>query len=156
MKKAASFIIAITIPILIGGLGSIFTQESVSTWYLELNKPSFNPPNWAFPVAWTYLYITMGIASWLVWLKKPVSNLVKPALILYGIHLFFNLIWSYLFFTLRNPELALAEIVILWGLILVMTIRFFNISKPAGYLLIPYLAWVSFATILNASIVILN
>jgi len=156
MKKVASLIIAITIPLLIGGLGSIFTQESVSSWYLELNKPSFNPPNWAFPVAWTYLYITMGIASWLVWIKKPVSNLVKPALILYGIHLFFNLIWSYLFFTLRNPELALAEIIILWGLILVMTIRFFSISKPAGYLLIPYLAWVSFATILNGSIVILN
>ena len=156
MKKVASLIIAITIPLLIGGLGSIFTQESVSSWYLELNKPSFNPPNWAFPVAWTYLYITMGIASWLVWIKKPVSNLVKPALILYGIHLFFNLIWSYLFFTLRNPEFALAEIIILWGLILVMTIRFFSISKPAGYLLIPYLAWVSFATILNASIVILN
>jgi len=156
MKNVLSFIVAVSIPLIIGGLGSIFTQSSVSTWYLELNKPFFNPPNWIFPIAWSYLYITMGIASWLIWKKKTQRNDVKSALILYGVHLFFNLIWSYLFFTLKNPGLALIEIVILLVLIITITFKFYRISKPAAYLFIPYLVWVSFATALNASIVYLN
>lgn len=156
MKNVLSFIVAVAIPLIIGGLGSIFTQSSVSTWYLELNKPFFNPPNWIFPIAWTYLYITMGVASWLIWKTKTQRSDVMSALILYGIHLFFNLIWSYLFFTLKNPVFALFEIIILLILIIIITLKFYRISKSAAYLFIPYLAWVSFATILNASIVYLN
>jgi benzodiazapine receptor len=157
LKKGISLLIAVAIPLLIGAIGSIFTQTSVTTWYLELEKPFFNPPNWAFPIAWTTLYVLMGVASWLVWLQfKSKSELVKKSLIWYSIQLIFNLMWSYLFFTLKNPALALVEILILYVLIIVTTKYFFSVNKTAGWLMIPYIAWVSFAILLNAGIVYLN
>jgi len=156
MKKVITCILAIGIPLLIGVIGSIFTQESVSTWYLTLEKPSFNPPNYLFPIAWTYLYITMGFASWLVWLKRDTGSYSRNGLIFYSIQLFFNMMWSYLFFTLQNPGLALIEILILLPLIIITTFYFFKTDRIAGWLMIPYIAWVSFATVLNASIYWLN
>lgn len=156
LSRPLSLIIAIAIPLLIGAIGSIFTQASVSDWYLTLEKPFFNPPGFVFPIAWTFLYISMGLASWFMWDKRKESPLVNKALVIYGVHLIFNLMWSYLFFTLKNPPLAFAEILILLALIIYTTRLFFRISSVAGWLMVPYIAWVSFATILNGSIVWLN
>lgn len=142
------------------GLGYIsgqVTQSSVDTWYPTLVKPSFNPPNWAFPVAWTTLFMFMGIAAGLVWAKID-ENLkkVQNALLFFGLQLILNALWSILFFGLRNPLFALIEIILLWILIYQTYLKFKSINATAGYLFIPYLAWVGFATILNASIVYLN
>jgi tryptophan-rich sensory protein len=122
-----------------------------------LIKPSFNPPNWAFPVAWTALFVMMGIAAGLVWSKinnKPTE--VKKALLFFGIQLVLNALWSILFFGLKNPFLALIEIIVLWLMIYETFIKFVKIDRIAGNFLIPYLLWVGFATILNGSIWWLN
>ena len=155
-KKTIGLIIAVAIPLLVGFGGSFFTQTSVGSWYQTLEKPFFNPPNAAFPIAWTILYIMMGLASWFVWKSDVSSSIKKKALLFYGIQLFLNFWWSFLFFTLENPGLALVEIVILLGFILYTTKLFFQLSNPAGWLMIPYIGWVSFATLLNGSIWWLN
>jgi len=154
--KAGSFIIAVAVPLLIGAAGSFFTQQSVSDWYLTLEKPFFNPPNAVFPIAWTFLYISMGMASWFVWVSRKKVPVANKALIVYGVHLILNLMWSYLFFTLKNPLFAFIEILILLALIVYTTRLFFRISPIAGWLMVPYIGWVSFATLLNGSIVWLN
>lgn len=132
-----------------GVLGSFFTFSAIPDWYAALNKPSFSPPNWIFGPVWTTLYIMMGISLYLVWQKKKVP-------LVFWAQLFLNAIWSIIFFGMKNPGLALIDIIALW-ITIVLTIKSFSkISKPAGYLLIPYLLWVSFAAILNLSIVLLN
>ena len=150
MKNLIKLLISIIICQLAGGIGSIFTSSSVKTWYLTISKPSFNPPNWVFAPAWTTLFLLMGISLFLVWRKG------KRGLPIFFIQLFFNILWSVMFFGLKSPLLGLIVIIILWILILLTIIKFFKISKPAGWLLIPYILWVSFATILNFSIFILN
>ena len=135
------------------------TQSSIKTWFPTLMKPSFNPPNWVFAPVWSMLYIMMGIAAGLVWNRMEASKdkeLVKKSLIFFAIQLGLNALWSVLFFGLRNPMLALIEIVLLWLMIYETYIKFGKIDKIAGYLFLPYLAWVSFASILNASIWWLN
>jgi benzodiazapine receptor len=120
-------------------------------------KPSFNPPNWIFAPVWSMLYIMMGVAAGLVWDRIDFEKeIVKKALVLFAIQLGLNALWSYLFFGLMNPMLALIEIVVLWLMIYETYIQFAKINKIAGYLFIPYLAWVSFAAVLNASIWWLN
>jgi len=159
MKKKiywGKLIVSLAIPQLIGFIGSLFTSSSIATWYPTLTKPFFNPPNWLFAPVWTLLFLLMGISVYLVWVKGFKKNNVKLAIIFFDIQLLFNLLWSILFFGLKNPLLALIEIFILWGLILVNIILFYKISKTASYLLIPYLAWVTFAIILNFSFVLLN
>jgi len=137
-----------------GVLGSVFTTSAIPTWYQTLNKPFFSPPNWLFAPVWTVLYVLMGISLYLVWTSK--SKLKQNALTLFFIQLGLNAIWSIIFFGLQNPLFALVEIVAMW-LAIFLTIKvFYKINKPASNLLIPYLVWVSFATILNLSIVILN
>lgn len=137
----------------IGYLGSQVTQSSVDTWYPLLNKPVFTPPNWAFPVAWTTLYIFMGIAAGLVWARIDVeTETVRKGLTFFAIQLALNALWSYLFFGLKNPLLALVEIVLLWLMIYETYIQFKKVSRYAGFLFIPYLAWVTYATALNAAI----
>jgi len=153
--KLLEVFIAIVIAQIAGFLGSIFTTSSINSWYNTLNKPSWNPPNWIFAPVWTTLFIFMGIASYLIWRNKR-NPLSKKTLVLYFIHLIFNILWSVFFFGLKNPFMALLEIIALWIIILVLIMKFYKINKTAAYLMIPYLAWVSFATILNASIVILN
>jgi len=157
MKKKLKYIsIAVVICLLIGFLSGFATQSSVGSWYTTLNKPSFNPPNWVFGPVWTLLYILMGIAAGLVWAKGFYHIWVKTALYYFGFQLLFNALWSIVFFGLQQPFWALIVIVILLILILA-TIKWFKIvSAPAAYLLIPYLLWVSFATILNFNIWILN
>jgi tryptophan-rich sensory protein len=136
-------------------LGGIITQDSVGTWYQTLNKPDFNPPDWLFAPVWIILFFMMGMAAWLVWLKKGFGE-SKLAMSLFVIQLALNLTWSYLFFGLRNPSYALAEIIPLLVAILATADAFRRISLAAGILMLPYAAWVSFAILLNYEIVMLN
>ena len=142
---------------MVGYSASIVTRPSVETWYPTIIKPSFNPPNWIFMPVWTLLYILMAVAAGLVWNKiKEQNQEVKVALGFFLIQLTLNAIWSYIFFGLKNPMLALIEIALLWLMIYETYLKFIKINKTAGYLLIPYMAWVAFAGILNASIWWLN
>lgn len=147
-------IISISIPLIVGYLGSLVTTPSIGMWYAALNKPAFNPPNWIFFPVWTLLFILMGISLYLIWENK--SKKKQTALNLFGIQLVLNLLWSILFFGLHKPLYAAVEIVILWIAILMMILEFRKFSKIAALLLLPYILWVSFATVLNFSIVILN
>lgn len=157
MKKKFTYIlIATSVCLAIGFLSSFATQSSVNDWYLTLNKPSFNPPSWIFAPVWTVLYIMMGVAAGLVWAKGFYHVWVKTALYHFGFQLLFNALWSIVFFGFKNPFWALLVILTLLILIL-FTIKWFKVvSRPAAYLLIPYLLWVCFATVLNYKIWELN
>jgi benzodiazapine receptor len=134
---------------LAGIVGGIFTASSVGTWYAGLTKPSFNPPNWLFSPVWISLYLLMGIALFLVLRKGFGSPGVRIAVVLFACQLVLNALWSFLFFGLRAPFVAFLEIVLLWLFIVLTTVKFFQVSKTGGILLIPYLLWVSFASVLN-------
>lgn len=151
-----AFVLCVALPLAIGGIGGFFTFESVKTWYITLNKPSFNPPNWIFGPVWTTLYILMGISSFLVWQKRKQTTLYNKAIFIYLAQLVLNLMWSFLFFYLQEIAWALVEIVILWAVILVNAVVFYKINKLAGLLYLPYILWVSFASYLTYSIFVLN
>jgi tryptophan-rich sensory protein len=148
-KDILGLLIAIVICQLAGIVGGLFTASSVNTWYATLIKPSFNPPNWLFSPVWITLYGLMGIALFLVFKKGLETEGVKFALALFIAQLIGNALWSVLFFGLKLPLVAFLEIVVLWILILFTMISFFKISRLAGLLLLPYLLWVSFASVLN-------
>ena len=156
LKNIFGLIIAIGLSLLAGAIGSFFTFNSIQYWYQFLEKPALNPPGWVFGPVWTLLYVLIGIALFLVWKKGWKKKAVKIAMNLFFIQLGLNALWSILFFGLQNPLLAFVEIVILWLLIVITMEKFYHISKPAMWLLIPYLLWVSFASYLNASIWLLN
>lgn len=136
----------------VGALGGWATVQSVAEWYPALNKPSWTPPPWVFAPVWTMLYILMGLAAWLVWRKGNA----RTAMVLFGIQLLLNLAWSFLFFGARSPVLGLVDIVVLWFAIAAMILAYFSKSRLAALMMLPYLAWVSFATALNAAIYALN
>jgi translocator protein len=144
------------LPQLAGIIGSIFTTSAISVWYATLQKPSFSPPNWIFGPVWISLYILMGISIYLIWQEIEENKKARESMRLFWIHLFFNASWSIIFFGLQNPGLAFVNIIIIWLLIIVLMIKFWKINKWSTYLLIPYLLWVSFATLLNFSIWQLN
>jgi translocator protein len=139
-----------------GFVGSVFTTPAIGSWYAFLNKPTFNPPAWIFAPVWTLLYILMGIALFLVYEKIKANKLTRQGVIVFAIHLVFNLSWSIVFFGAKMIPLAFANIIILWLLIVYLVIIFWRIDKRASILLWPYLAWVSFASVLNYSIMMLN
>jgi translocator protein len=164
-------IISILLAQMAGLLGSLATRPNIEIWYRSIEKPVFTPPDWVFPVVWPALYLLMGIAAWLVYrtperrsrefwgegasyesmfLPKRPSR--KTALGVYGIHLVFNGLWSFLFFGLQMPGLAFVEILILLTLIIYTTRLFYRIRPSAGYLMLPYVLWVCFATVLNGTI----
>ncbi len=149
-------VICIGVCLAAGFIGSIFTNTSIPTWYTTLEKPSFNPPNWLFAPVWTILFILMGISAFLVWRVGLSEPNVKMALIIFIIQLILNTSWSVAFFGLRSPIAGLIVIVVLWIAILLTILSSAKVSITAGILLIPYILWVSFAGILNASIYILN
>ena len=153
MSKTVKIVLAIVLCELVGFVGSIFTTPAIPTWYASLTKPGFSPPNWIFAPVWTILFALMGVSLYLLWEKRKKA---KTALIFFAIQLVLNMLWSILFFGLKNPLLALIEIVVLWIFILLTTINSWKISKLAGKLFIPYLLWVSFASFLNLQIVLLN
>lgn len=151
MKLFFSFLITFAV-IIASGLA---TASSVETWYPILAKPSFNPPTWIYTPVWTLLYILMAISLYQVW-KLPVSRERNIALFFFFLQLFLNFSWSFIFFYFHEIALAALDIVVLWALILVTIFAFARFSKIAAWLLVPYVAWVSFAAILNIAILRLN
>jgi benzodiazapine receptor len=141
---------------LAGFIGSIFTAPAIPNWYAQLKKPSFTPPSWLFAPAWITLFFLMGISLYLIWNRGLERGEVKTALFIFTIQLILNILWSFLFFGLKSPLLGLVDIVLLWFAILVTILSFYRISPKAAFLLIPYILWVSFATLLNFSIWQLN
>ena len=157
MNKITKILTVVITCLVVGYFSGIVTRGSILTWYPTLVKPSFNPPNWVFAPVWSMLYIMMGIAAGLVWDRIDFEKeIVKKALVIFAVQLGLNALWSYIFFGLHNPMLAGIEIVLLWLMIYETYTQFSKINKIAGYLFIPYLAWVSFAMVLNASIWWLN
>jgi tryptophan-rich sensory protein len=140
----------------IGFVGSFCTIDSVSTWYVDLAKPPFNPPGWIFGVVWPILYVMMGISAFLIWNKGIDNKQARVVLGLFVLQLLLNGLWTPIFFGLQMMGLALAEIILLWVTILATILAFWRISKIAAYLLMPYILWVSFAVALNAAIWHLN
>lgn len=155
-SNLAKLIIAIVLCQMAGIIGSLFTFQAIPTWYADLAKPSFSPPNWIFGPVWTTLYTLMGISLYLVWNSKTKQNIKKEALSVFYAQLILNSLWSIIFFGLKNLELAFVEILLMWVLIAASIVKFNKINKTASYLLIPYLLWVSFATLLNFAIAWLN
>jgi tryptophan-rich sensory protein len=137
----------------VGLVSSQFTEPNIAGWYADLTKPSFNPPNWIFAPVWTTLYIVMAVAAWRVW---RVTGLKSVPMVLYGIQLALNFAWSYIFFSAHEIGLALGEILALWVMIALTAASFWRVDRVAGLLFLPYLAWVSFASLLNYTIWTLN
>ncbi|MDX9893690.1 MAG: TspO/MBR family protein [Patescibacteria group bacterium] len=156
IKKTYQIIVSILVCQAAGLIGSIFTFSAIPSWYSTLNKPSFNPPNWLFGPVWTVLYVLMGIALYLVWQQIRIDPRAKPAIILFLTHLILNASWSIIFFGLQNIGLALVELIVLWLMIILVTRQFWQIKKLAAKLILPYLAWVTFAAVLNLALFILN
>ena len=146
---------SLILPQLFGFFGSLFTTPQIPGWYQTLQKPIFNPPSWLFAPVWTSLFLLMGVSVYFIW-SEPKNSKRNILLGLFIFQLFLNLFWSILFFGLQSPILALIEIIILWFAILICVIGFWKINKISSILLWPYLAWVSFASILNYYIFILN
>jgi tryptophan-rich sensory protein len=139
-----------------GVLGSLFTAPAIAGWYAMLAKPALAPPDWVFAPVWTTLFLLMGVAAFVVWRHAMHRRLGKEALAVFALQLALNVLWSALFFGLHNPGLALAEIAVLSAAILWSVLLFNKVSRIAALLLLPYLAWVSFAAYLNYAIWILN
>lgn len=151
MKLATSLLL----PFVAGLIGSVSTVSEIPTWYANLNKPSFSPPNAIFGPVWTILYVMMGFSLYLFW-KAANKGVLLKGMLLFGSQLVLNTLWSILFFGAKSPLLALINIVVLWVLILATILHFYKTSKTAAYLLVPYILWISFATILNFAIWSLN
>lgn len=139
-----------------GLIGSVFTAPAIPTWYAALQKPQFTPPNWLFAPAWFTLYLLMGIAAFLVWRQGLENKTIRNALIIFLVQLVLNSLWSIGFFGLQSPLYGVIIITALWITILFTILRFFKVSTTAGALLLPYIGWVTFAAILNVSILWLN
>src|SRR3989338_8122244 len=163
MKNWVKLIISLVVPQLAGVIGSVFTVPNIGSWYATLAKPALNPPSWVFGPVWTALFVLMGIAAFLVWKRHSdilqnvrMLRVWKWGIALFIIQLLLNILWSVLFFGLQSPSAALAEILVLWVAIVATLFAFGKISRAAGWLLVPYLLWVSFAVYLNYMIVALN
>ncbi len=149
-------LISILVPLLVGTFSGFFTSSGVNGWYVTANKPWFNPPNWIFAPVWTALYILMGIALYLIWKSGAVKTIKQTAIILFAVQLILNFFWSFIFFKLHLPGWAFAEIILMWVMIFFTILWFGKISPAAAWLLVPYLSWVSFASVLNYAIWKLN
>jgi tryptophan-rich sensory protein len=155
VNKTLKLILCLLIPLAIGSISGIATAAGIKSWYLTLNKPFFNPPNYLFGPVWTLLYLLMGISIYLI-LQTPKTDMRKKAIIIFCVQLGLNFIWSFLFFKFQRVGIAFIEILLIWASILTMILTFYNLNKTAALLQIPYLLWVSFASILNGAIWWLN
>ena len=157
MNKLQIFklIVSIILPLGLGAIAGIFTAQSVPEWYATLNRPPFNPPNWIFGPVWTTLYMLMGISLFLIW-KQDVSTERNLAILVFMLQLLLNFGWSFIFFYFNMIGFALIEIILLWISIVIMLVLFYKIKPMASYINIPYLLWVTFATVLNGSYYFLN
>lgn len=148
---------AIVIAELAGVIGGLFTAPAIAGWYAGIARPDFSPPNWVFGPVWTTLYLLMGVALWLVWKNESVDPKTRrSAIAVFFIQLALNSLWSIIFFGLHSIGGALVEIVVLWLAIVATIFLFRKISRPAAWLLAPYLLWVTFAAYLNYSLWMLN
>jgi tryptophan-rich sensory protein len=157
LRQFAALVAFILLCLVAGWLGTLATSPNIAIWYAALNKPSFTPPDGVFPIAWGILYLLMAIAAWLVW-RAPYRDPTARwrALIPFFVQLALNILWSFAFFGAHSPLLGLVVIVLLVGVICWTIARFWPVSAGAAGLLVPYLAWVCFATALNAAILALN
>lgn len=155
LRNLFVLIVCISLPLLLGTIAGFITSSNIETWYVGLTKPHFNPPNWLFGPVWTMLYILMGISLYRIVGEAPGEK-KKVALRAFFIQLGLNFAWSFIFFYYHQTGLALFEIVILWLAILAMIVSFYRLNHLSAYLQLPYLLWVTFATVLNASIWYLN
>jgi benzodiazapine receptor len=156
MITALKLLISVTIPLAVGGISGIASARGVRDWYSTLATPPFNPPSWVFAPVWTALYVAMGVAAFLVWQKGWSDETVRVALACFVVQLVLNGLWSVLFFGLQSPGWALVDIVLLWLSIALAVVLFWRVLPAAGVIMLPYLAWVSFAAVLNGSIWVLN
>jgi len=156
LPSLAKLITSLLVSELAGVIGALFTAPAISGWYATLAKPEIAPPNWVFGPVWTFLFALMGVAVFLVWQKHGSHRHAKAALATFLGQLILNVIWSVSFFGLQSPGGAFAEIIVLWIAILATIVAFHRVSKAAAYLMIPYLAWVTFAGYLNYVIWSLN
>lgn len=141
-------VVSVIICQLAGIIGSVFTTPAIPEWYASLEKPSFAPPDWIFSPVWIFLFFLMGISLYLIWRAFPKKK-AKTALFFFFIQLGLNILWSVIFFGLKSPMIAFFELILLWLAILLTIIKSIKVSKAAGYLLVPYILWVSFAAVLN-------
>jgi tryptophan-rich sensory protein len=155
IRQALGLALSVAICFAAAGVGSLFTRPAIEGWYAALQKPSWTPPNWVFGPVWTVLYLAMATAAWLVWRRAGFAGARLP-LTLFALQLVLNLAWTGVFFGLRMPGAAFAEIVLLWLFILVTAIAFWPISRVAAWLMVPYLGWVTYAATLNYGIWRLN
>ena len=156
MSDRVRLLVALAVPQAVGLVAGFFTASSVRGWYGTLAMPVFQPPPWVFAPVWTLLYLLMGVASWLVWREGLDRPDVRRALAAYLVQLALNFAWSFLFFRLRSPLLGLIDIGLLGAALVVTTVLFLRVSPRAGWLMLPYLAWVAFAGLLNLRILQLN
>ena len=154
-QHIGGLVVAVAICFAAAGLGGLWTASSVGDWYAALKKPAWTPPGWLFGPVWTVLYLMMAVAAWLVWREHGFAAAAVP-LGLFALQLALNVAWSGLFFGLRNPGAAMADLTLLWLAILATLLSFVPLSRPAAALLIPYLFWVTFAGALNWAICRLN
>ena len=155
-KSVVGLAVCLVVVFAAAAIGAVGTSSSVGTWYQSIRKPVFTPPGAVFGPVWTVLYVMMAVAAWIVWTKSGFGPGGRGPLVLFGVQLVLNTCWSLLFFGLRNPGLALVEIIVLWFAVLATTILFWQVARVAGLLLVPYLLWGAFASVLNASIWWLN
>lgn len=156
VARVIKLVVCVLVCLGVSYVGSLLTTPSIPTWYAALQKPPFNPPNWIFAPVWLTLFVLMGLSAFMVWDKGLARKEVRIGLGLFAAQLALNLTWSGVFFALRSPLWAFVDIIALWILILLTTIWFFRVSRLAGMLMIPYILWVSFASVLNLAIVVLN
>lgn len=154
-KNIIKLCVALILPLAVGSIAGIFTAQAIPEWYASLNRPSFNPPSGIFGPVWTTLYVLMGISLFLIWKQDPSAKR-NSAMVIFFIQLLLNFCWTFLFFYFKEIGLALIEIIILWITILLMIISFYKVKPVAAYINIPYILWVSFATVLNAAYYLLN
>lgn len=156
MKNWIKLVVSLALPLSVGGFAGLFTQPEIDGWYKTIQKPEWQPPNGLFGPVWTTLYAMMGFAFYLVWKSTAPVAAKRPAIALYLIQLVFNFFWSFIFFRQHQIGWALVDILVLWVFILLTIFAFARISKAAAWLLVPYISWVSFATLLNYAIYTLN
>jgi translocator protein len=156
VREIPKLIVSILIVFLAGAVGTVFTLKEITGWYAYLPKPSWTPPNYAFGPIWSTLYVLMGISLFLIWREGLNRKDVQIAVIVFAVQLAINVVWSLVFFGTHNIFGGLLLVLILWVAILVNIIVFYRISKPAGLILIPYIVWVSIASYLNYSVLMLT
>jgi translocator protein len=155
MKNTFSLVFFFLVCLGVSAVGGWVTQTSVNDWYQTLAKPPLNPPDWLFAPTWITLYVMMAIAGWRVWMRSA-NTLRRIALATFAVQLTLNLVWSFIFFGAKSPGFAAIEIVFLWVSILATLVIFWFVDRFAGWLMFPYLLWVSFASYLNFAIFLLN